>query len=124
MLRACRQVLRPGGRLAFLTIQPTPGLESSRRRRAHHLGPSAVALPTSYQSLLRTAGFSDIAATDLTAEYASTQRRWIAATERNATAIREMVGDDAYEERSESRHQTLQAIGDGLLSRFMYTAVR
>ena len=83
-----------------------------------------MAVPTSYQSLLRTAGFSDVATTDLTAGYASTQRRWIDATERHATAVREMVGADEYEERAVSRQKTLRAIRDGLLSRFMYTAVR
>ena len=74
--------------------------------------------------MLRTAGFSDVVDTNLTAAYAATQRRWIDATERHATAIREAVGDDAFDERARTRHQTLQAIDDGLLSRFSYTATR
>ncbi len=88
------------------------------------MGPSAVALPTSYPSLLRTAGFTDIVATDVTDEYASTQQRWIDATNRNEVAIRQLVGNDTFDERADSRRQTLRAVGDGLLSRFMYTAVR
>ena len=48
------------------------------------MGPSAVALPTSYPSLLRTAGFVNIETTDLTAEFGPTLQRWIDATERNA----------------------------------------
>lgn len=124
MLRACRQALRPGGRLGFLTIQPTPGLEPSQRRKAHRVGPAAVALRADYESLLRTARFSDIVATDITAAYEATQRGWIDATARHAAGLRRAVGDDLFDERARNRQQTLAAIREGLLSRFMYTAIR
>ena len=39
VLRACRQLLRPGGRLAFTTIHASPDLDPIRRRRAHRAGP-------------------------------------------------------------------------------------
>ncbi len=84
----------------------------------------AVALRTSYPSLLHTAGFTDVTAVDLTDEYASTQRRWIAAFERHSLAIRRVIGEDEFDERIAVRHQTLRAIEDGVLSRFRYTAVR
>ncbi len=124
VLRACRRVLRPGGRIAFLTIEPTLGLDPPTRRRAHRLGPAAVAVPTSYPSLLRSAGFVDIDRVDLTDEYHSTQLRWIDATERNASAIREAMGTELYEERLANRFLTLHAIEEGLLSRHRYTATR
>ncbi len=124
MLRACRRILHPGGRLAFLTIQPTPGLDPARRRRANGVGPPAVAVPTSYESLLGTAGFAAITASDVTTEYEATQRRWIDATDRHEPAIRAATGDDAFDERLATRHRTLRAIRDGLLSRYLYTAVR
>ena len=124
MLRACRRALRPGGRLAFLTIQPTPGLDDAKRRRAHEVGPPGVAVATSYPSLLRSAGFGEIVATDLTAQYRSTQRAWIDASERYAAAMREAMGSDAFDDRVAGRHRTLRAIDDGILSRFRYTAVR
>ena len=124
MLRACAQALKPGGRIAFLTIQPTPGLDDRRRRVANQLGPQEVTLRTSYQSLLRTAGFSDISAKNVTEEYRSTLRRWIDATETRKILIRKLVGDDVYEQRAANREQDLQAVDDGLLSRFQYTATR
>ena len=124
MLRACRRVLRPGGRTAFHTIQPTPGLTPYRRSKAHAAGPVAVAVPTSYESLLRTAGFVDVTATDLTAEYRATQQRWIDATHRREGDLRRAMGDELFDERATNRSQTLAAIDDGLLSRFLYTATR
>ncbi len=124
MLRACAQALKPGGRIAFLAIQPTPGLDDRQRRVANQLGPQEVTLRTSYQSLLRTAGFGDISAKNVTEEYRSTLRRWIDATERREILIRKLVGEDMYEQRAANREQDLQAVDDGLLSRFQYTATR
>jgi hypothetical protein len=74
--------------------------------------------------MLRTAGFDDISAIDVTSEYRSTLRRWLDATDRHETLIREIIGNDTYEERSAQRKRDLQAVDDGLLSRFIYTATR
>jgi hypothetical protein len=74
--------------------------------------------------MLRTAGFAVISATDVTAEYRSTLRRWLDATNRHEASIREIIGNDTYEERSAQRKRDLQGVDDGLLSRFIYTAAR
>ena len=124
MLRACRQALRPGGRIAFTTIQPVPGLQPKQRQKANRSGPQEVTVRSSYLSMLRTAGFGDISATDVTAEYRSTLRRWLDATDRHETLIRGVIGNDTYEERSAQRKRDLQGVDDGLLSRFIYTATR
>lgn len=124
MLRACRSVLRPGGRLALLTIQPTTDLSPSLRRKAHAVGPPGVAVRSSYSRLLHSAGFVGIVATDLTAGYRATQQRWLDASERHAAALRGAVGDDEFERRLAGRSDTLRAIDDGLLSRFRYVATR
>ena len=110
--------------MGFHVIQPTPGLDRARRRRANSSGPPGVALPTSYQSLLRTAGFVDVVTTDVTAEYRATQARWIVATESREPAMRAAMGDDEYDERVIRRHEHLAAIDAGLLSRFRYLATR
>ena len=124
MLRACRQVLESGGRLAFVTIQSMPGLSPERRRLANRVGPPAGGVRTSYESLLHSAGFVEIAAIDVTAEYGATQRRWMAATDRLAEPIRRVVGAEAYAERARTRQATVDAINDGLLGRFMYAGTR
>ncbi len=110
--------------MVFHTIQPTPGLEPSRRRRANHVGPPAAAVRTSYPSLLNTAGFVDVDVRDDTAEYRATQLRWIAANQRHEAALRAAMGDDAYDERQTTRRATLGAIDAGLLARFRYLAAR
>jgi hypothetical protein len=110
--------------MSFHTIQPTPDLAAAHRRKANRVGPPAAAVPTSYPSLLRTAGFVDIEPHDETDEYRSTQLRWMAASDRHEAGMRRAMGDDAYDERLAMRRQTSAAIEDGLLSRFRYTAAR
>jgi hypothetical protein len=101
-----------------------PGLQPKQRRKANRSGPQEVTVRSSYQSMLRNAGFADISATDVTAEYRSTLRRWLNATNRHEALIREIIGNDTYEERLAQRRRDLQAVDEGLLSRFIYTATR
>lgn len=124
MLRASRRVLRPGGRLAFHTIEVPPGLSAAERRRASLIGPPGVAARTTYPSLLRSAGFIEIDEVDVTAEYLATQRRWLAATLRHEEGLRSVLGDDAVHEGIERRRRTVDAIEGGLLSRTLYSAIR
>ncbi|MCP3857495.1 MAG: hypothetical protein GY926_14755 [bacterium] len=108
----------------FHTIQPTPGLSPSSRRRANRNGPPATAVRTSYQSLLTTAGFVDVEARNETVEYRATQLRWIAAGERHEAALRAAIGDEAYEQGRRESEAALRAIEDGLLVRYRYSATR
>jgi hypothetical protein len=124
VLRASRRVLRPGGRLAFHTIELPPGLTSAKRRRASSIGPPAVAVRTTYMSLLRSAGFIEVDAADQTAEYLATQHRWLAATLRHEEGLRSALGSDAVEEGIGRRRRTVNAIEEGLLLRTLYTATR
>jgi hypothetical protein len=124
VLSACRRILKPGGRLAFFTIQPTPGLTGNDRRRANAAGPGSGAVRTSYQSMMRSAGFENISATDVTAEYRATQQRWIDTGVRHETSLRTSMGDEMYDDRLDSRRRTLAGLDEGLLARFLYTARR
>lgn len=110
--------------MAFHTIQPASGLTSAQRRRAHAAGPIAVAVPTNYPSLLRTAGFVNIEAMDITSDYLATLQRWIDAAQRREAEVRRATGDDAFDERMAYRHDAVDAIDEGLLKRFQYAGTR
>ncbi len=88
------------------------------------MGPPAVAVRTSYSSLLRSAGFVEIGFDDRTEQYHATQAAWIEAVSRREAAIRPIVGDGAYDQRLRDRRRTLAAIDGGLLVRVMYWATR
>lgn len=70
VLRECRRVLVPGGRIAFTDWIATPRLEDLERRRLREWT-AAVTLPTlqGYRALLGRAGFSAIEAEDLADEW-------------------------------------------------------
>jgi hypothetical protein len=124
VLRASRRVLRPAGRLAFHTIELPRGLSAAKRHRAISIGPPAVTVRTTYSGILRSAGFAEIDAVDLTAEYLATQRRWLAATLRHEDGLCGVLGDDAVREGLERRRRTVAAIEEGLLLRTLYTGIR
>jgi hypothetical protein len=110
--------------LGFHTIEPAAGLDASARRKAHRVGPPAVAVRSSYLSVLDTAGFRDVEVTDLTAEYLATVRRWVAAREAHFDDLAEWLGDQDLRERIVNGRRTAAAIADGLLVRTQYVAAR
>ena len=117
MLRALRRILRPKGRMAFQTIQVTPGLTDGDRRRAHRSGPWAVASVHHPAELLGRAGFVEIHTADQTDEFRTTARAWIDQWEEHRTSLVELYGDETFETRQQERRVQLQAIEDGLLQR-------
>jgi hypothetical protein len=124
VLRASRRLLRPGGRTAFLTIHPTPGLDARQRRRAHRDGPVAVASHIPNADLLARAGFVEIEEIDRTSEFETTARAWIEQTDRHYDAVCELVGTADVDQRQAERRTLLGAVEDGLLRRTLLVAAR
>jgi len=124
VLRASRQLLRPGGRTAFFTIHPTPGLEPNQRRRAHRDGPVAVAAAHPHRELLERAGFTDIDETDYTADFETVARAWIEQYDVHHAELVATLGTAELEQRQRERRTQLGAIEDGLLRRTLFSAVR
>ena len=120
MLRACRRLLRPGGRLAFFTIEVAPGLSRSDHRRAAAAGPPACAGPD-IAELLARARFVDVVAEDRTSDYAATARAWLAARLRHRDEMRPH-DPAAYDERIDRGRHAIPLIEAGLLRRALYVA--
>lgn len=81
-------------------------------------------LPTSYSSLLRTAGFIDVEIVDLTADYRLIQQAKINEAERRREDLIALIGREEYEESRRNRRNTIEAIDAGLLRRRLYAARR
>ena len=124
VLRACRQLVRPGGRLAFTTIYVRPGLDASEWRLALRAGPPYVASRRPYPELIAQAGFSDVVESDVTAEYERTQRAWYEAVGQHADELRRVTSDTEFAAAQADRRLTLDAIAAGLLRRGLFTATR
>ena len=79
MLRECRRVLEPGGRLAVATIEIADGLGPMGRARALELGPADVDAEASLRELVRRAGFEILAERDVTPDFRRTLVRRLGA---------------------------------------------
>jgi hypothetical protein len=117
-------LLRPGGRIAYTTIFVAPGLTAARRRRARRSGPRAVASRSDQLRLLASAGFVDVDMVDVTAEFATTARAWLAGSEAHAAELSALDSPAAFEERQRERRAQLRAVDDGLLRRGLFSATR
>lgn len=122
VLRACRRLLRPGGRLAFTTIHVADDLDAARHRRAVRAGPFHVSTRRPYPELVAQAGFAEVVVTDVTAEYARTQRAWLEANESRAAEVRRIISDREFALAQADRRLSLAAIEEGLLRRSLITA--
>jgi hypothetical protein len=124
VLRACRRLLRPGGRTAFTTILEVPGLAPAARRRARATGPRAVAMRSDHQRLLRAAGFQDITELDVTAAFRATAAAWLAESDAHADQLARLEPPGAFAQRQADRRAMLAAIDGGLLRRALVFARR
>jgi len=122
VLRACRRLLRPGGRIAFTTISVTSGLGPREHRRAVRAGPWHVTSRRPYRELMAQAGFRDVCEQDVTAAYAATQQAWCDAEQAHADDLRLLLGDEAFAAAQFERRLTRTAIADGLLGRSVISA--
>ncbi|MBI2912344.1 MAG: hypothetical protein HYY03_00305 [Chloroflexi bacterium] len=124
MLRACRRVLRPQGRLAFYTIHIPPGLSTADYRRAVRArSPGLASWRRQQTDLLRTAGFLDIDEIDFTGEFLRISRAWLEARLRHADELRQAEGAESVDQRIRDGRAAIRAIEQGLLRRSLFVAV-
>jgi len=124
VLRACKRVLRPSGRMAFLTIHTADGADTADRRAARYYGPRMVNASSDYQSLLARSGFHDIRAYDLTTEFLRISLAWERARERHADALIAALGEARVREMRSDSRLNIEGIRRGLLRRSLFVATR
>ena len=125
MLRACRRLLRPAGRIAYYTIFIPPGLSQAEYRRAARAGPSAVTSRGREQAdLLRSAGFNAVRETDVTEAFLRATRAWYEARARYAVQLSQAEGEASFHERQRDYRLQAGAIEAGLLRRSLLVAER
>ncbi len=125
MLRACRRLLRPGGRIAFYTIFIPQGLSEADYRRAARAGaPSVTSRRREQPDLLRSAGFAEIAETDVTDDFLRIARALLEARDRHASELRESEGESEFTKEQAERRARVAAIDGGLLRRSLFVAER
>ena len=124
MLRACHRALKPGGRIAYYNILINEGLPAAERRRIAKDTPDGVYTPAQQQGLLRTAGFTHIQETDVSAEFLRVQRALLDANERHARGVRRALGADPFDERQARRRRTIRALEAGTRRRSLLVAQR
>ncbi len=122
MLRACYEVLRPGGRIAGYVIYAPPGLSEAQRIRASELGPSEVLAESPIGNLHREAGFRVIVDEEVTEDFQTTCEAILRARRDLEEELRGAEGDDVFEEELEKKALTLQGISEGLLRRSLLVA--
>ncbi|MFQ5967486.1 MAG: hypothetical protein ACE5MI_07730 [Acidimicrobiia bacterium] len=124
MLRACRRVLREGGRLGFQVIHVAAGLSARDYQLAVVSGPDHVGAEAGYPELLDSAGFEVEEVADVTDEY----RRILAArmehSEPFLNELRSIYGTDVFNERWAARAKAIEATQAGLLKRASVFATR
>jgi hypothetical protein len=123
VLRACRRLLRPGGRTAYFTIFATPGLSKSDHRRAVRLGPRAVGSRQGQAELLEAAGFTSIRVIDVTEGFLQTARAWLRHTAELDVELRSTIGD-AVDEQQAARKAMITGVEERLLSRALFVGFR
>jgi hypothetical protein len=110
--------------MGFTTIFESPGLPPATRRRARTAGPRAVAMRSNHASLLRSAGFGEVAELDVTPAFRATAAAWLAESETHAGQLAGLEAPGAFEQRLRDRRALLAAIDAGLLRRALILARR
>ena len=120
MLRACRRVLKPGGRVAFLTYFGNPGHGHEGVRDSL----TASAGGSEHQAMLEASGFTAIVEYDLTAQFLSTAKAWYDWRQRYAGELIAAEGEAAFREKQSTYLDHVRSVQAGVRSRCLFLARR
>jgi len=124
VLRATSRVLKSGGLLSFLVIAVANGLSAAETNIALDAGPEHIDAGPGYPALMEAAGFEDIQVVDVTDEYMVTLTGWIREWEADSSELEQLMGIAEFAERQKRRSQAIASARDGLLQRYLISAIR
>jgi cyclopropane fatty-acyl-phospholipid synthase-like methyltransferase len=124
VLKAMRRLLKPGGRMAFITIHTPPDLDTTGKRLAHRHGPRMVNSRLEYPIMLGRAGFANIRGTDITKDYLKVSRAWREARAKHRDELRAAFGDARACEMECDSRLNVEGVVKGLLRRSLFVAVK
>ena len=122
MLRECHRVLKPDGVLAGYIIHTPPGLTPAQEEEAVEVGPSAVGAERSPADLATAAGFREVGVKDVTDTFLATLDRLLSARLSYEARIRELEGDEVFEEDQGENEGKRRGVLSGLLKRTLVVA--
>lgn len=114
------RVLRPGGALAFTTIELAPDLTPLQRERAEVAAPPAAASDRGYLELLDAAGFVEIGSRDVSGEFRMTAQAWLDHSEPVRDRLEEVEGAAEVAEKLHGWREKIEAVEEGLVRRTLY----
>ncbi len=121
-LTACRDVIRPGGRMLFSVILITPGLSPTDHRRAVECGPTFIAADADYPELLDATGWKVTGQIDLTAEFMQTLRTARELDQLHGDELEQVLGVDEAARRMARHRENINGIERGWIRRQLFAA--
>jgi len=122
VLKACRDVIRDDGRMAFTVISVAPGLSPEKYRQAVANGPEFIEAEADYPALLEQTGWVIVDCRDITLDFGTSCRRQLQADTERRDALEALIGTSEFAERQVGWRSKLTAIEDGLLRRELFIA--
>ena len=110
--------------MAFLTISITPGLSKKEHRRAARIGPRSVASTRPVDELMVSAGFEDVKVDDVTSDFLATARAWLDGYTRHEERLRDLIGEEMFDDLDKNRRDLISGIEGGLLRRWFASGVK
>lgn len=121
-LKACRDVIRQDGRMAFTVISIAPGLSPEKYKQAVANGPEFMETEANYPTLLGQAGWTTVHFRDITPDFGASCRRQVQVDMERKDALEALIGASEFAERQAGWRSKLKAIEDGLLRRELFVA--
>lgn len=72
--------------------------------------------------MMRSAGFVGIERFDVTSDFRDTAQAWLEQRRKHADELIELLGEETHEEKVTDSEDTIAAIDDGLIRRYLYVA--